>query len=42
LFRDVEIPQAPEELWSLFDDLRNKKNEIFLGCITDRMKEVFK
>ncbi len=42
LFREVDIPQDPEILWSLFDELRNKKNEIFLGCITDRMKEAFK
>lgn len=42
LFRTTEIPQNLEELWSLFGDLRAKKNEIFLGCITDRMKETFK
>jgi uncharacterized protein (TIGR04255 family) len=42
LFRDVDVPQDPEELWSLFDELRTKKNEIFLGCITDRMRETFR
>ncbi len=42
LFRDVHIPQDPETLWSLFDELRRKKNEIFLGCITERMKETFR
>jgi uncharacterized protein (TIGR04255 family) len=42
LFREVDIPQEPEGLWSLFDELRHKKDEIFLGCITDRMREAFK
>lgn len=42
LFRSVEIPQEPEGLWSLFDELRIKKDEIFLGCITERMRETFK
>lgn len=42
LFRDAEIPQEPTDLWSLFDELRNKKDDIFLGCITERMRETFK
>lgn len=42
LFRVEEIPMEPERLWVLFDQLRDKKDEIFLGCITDKMKETFK
>jgi uncharacterized protein (TIGR04255 family) len=42
LFREEEIPQEPDGLWALLEQLRQKKDEIFLGCITDRMREVFK
>jgi uncharacterized protein (TIGR04255 family) len=42
LFRADEIPQEPDQLWALLDELRNKKNEIFLGCITDKMRGKFK
>jgi len=42
LFRVDEIPVEPDQLWSLFDELRDKKDEIFLGCITDKMRETFK
>jgi len=41
LSRVDEIPQEPDAFWSLLDEMRQKKNEIFLGCITDRMKETF-
>lgn len=41
LSRVAEIPQESDAFWSLLDEMRQKKNEIFLGCITDRMKETF-
>ncbi len=42
LVRVEEIPQDPEKLWALLDQLRDKKDEIFLGCITQKMMETFK
>jgi uncharacterized protein (TIGR04255 family) len=41
LSRVAEIPQESDAFWSLLDEMRQRKNEIFLGCITDRMKETF-
>jgi uncharacterized protein (TIGR04255 family) len=42
LFRVDEIPQGPDEFWALLDQMREKKDEIFLGCITEKMRETFK
>ncbi|MCC6423000.1 MAG: TIGR04255 family protein [Phycisphaerales bacterium] len=42
LFRVDDIPQEPGPFWALMDQLRDKKNDIFLGCITEKMKETFK
>jgi uncharacterized protein (TIGR04255 family) len=41
LFRTASIPQESDAFWALLDQLRDKKDEIFLGCITDRMRETF-
>ena len=42
LFRVDGIPQEPDQFWTLLDQLRDKKDEIFLGCITEKMRETFK
>lgn len=41
LYRTIEIPQNPDLFWDLLDAMRIKKNEIFLGCITNKMRETF-
>lgn len=30
-----------DEVWRFFEDLRNRKNQIFEACITDRTRELF-
>ncbi|MHB1423330.1 MAG: TIGR04255 family protein [Gemmataceae bacterium] len=40
LFRTDELPLNEAELWAFFERLRDRKNEIFEACITDRMREV--
>lgn len=42
LFREIEVPQSDEEIWSLMDQFRLRKNELFEGCITDHTRELFK
>lgn len=41
LYRTVDIPQESNQFWELLDSMRLKKNEIFLGCITQKMLETF-
>ncbi len=40
LFRDSKIPNNEEAIWEYFEQLRIKKNIIFLACITERTKEL--
>ncbi len=40
LFRDTDIPQDEESLWRFFEQLRNRKNEVFEGCITDNTRRL--
>jgi len=40
LFREQEIPQGEEEIWDLFEQLRDGKNQIFRACITDKTEEL--
>src|SRR5262249_10954306 len=42
LFRTEDLPQAEQDLWSLFETLHERKNEIFEACITDRTRELIK
>jgi uncharacterized protein (TIGR04255 family) len=42
LFRDVHLPGDEEELWALFEQLRERKNEVFEASITDRTRELIK
>ncbi len=42
LFRVHELPQEEDALWKCFEQLHNKKNEVFEGCITDSTRELFK
>ena len=40
LFRDADIPDTEESIWSLFELLRERKNQVFEACITDRIREL--
>ena len=42
LFRAHDLPQDDEGLWSFFERLHAKKNEVFEGCITDLTRELIK
>jgi uncharacterized protein (TIGR04255 family) len=42
LFRADDIPKDEGGIWQLFETLRDRKNEIFEACITDRARELFK
>lgn len=42
LFRDLDVPQDDDAMWSYFEVLHARKNEVFEACITDRTRELFK
>ena len=42
LFRQDNVPQDDVELWKTFEVLRERKNEVFEACITDKARELFK
>ena len=41
VFKDGVEVVSDDELWALLETLRNRKNEFFEGCITDRARELF-
>ena len=41
LFRDQDVPQDDDAIWSYFEVLHTRKNEVFEACITDRTRELF-
>jgi uncharacterized protein (TIGR04255 family) len=40
VFKEADLVSV-EEAWELLEILRNRKNEFFEGCITDRTRELF-
>jgi uncharacterized protein (TIGR04255 family) len=42
VFSSQNLPQSEGELWSFVDQLRDMKNFLFEGCITDPARELFK
>ncbi len=40
LYRAESLPVDEEPLWRLFEDLHDRKNELFEACITDRAREL--
>lgn len=40
--REIEPPQRDEEVFDLLNRIRNKKNEVFEACVTDRARELFR
>ena len=41
LFRAEDIPEGEEEIWSFFETLHARKNEVFEACITDKTRKLF-
>ena len=41
LWRDQDVPQSDAELWTLFEALRNRKDDVFEACITDETRKEF-
>ncbi len=41
LFSADEVPQSDNEIWDYLEILRGRKNEIFLGSITERTEALF-
>lgn len=42
LFRSDDVPSQEADLWALFEQLRQRKNEIFEACITERTRELIR
>lgn len=42
LFRELETSIEEEELWSLLDQFRVRKNKVFEACITERTRELIR
>jgi uncharacterized protein (TIGR04255 family) len=42
VFKEVSVEQTEDELWAVFEKLREKKNYIFESCITDEMRRTFR
>lgn len=40
IFREVDPPNSEDEIWEYFEQLRNRKNEVFLESITEHTKEL--
>jgi len=41
VYREVNLSPESDDVWNVFEELRNYKNEIFFGNITDRTREMF-
>lgn len=39
--RDVDLPQNDETLWAFIERIRQHKNFVFEGCITNKARELF-
>lgn len=42
IFRVDKLPENDDQMWDIFDDLANAKNEIFESSITQKARELFK
>ncbi len=40
IFRTYDVPYDDESLWAFLEALRLRKNQVFEGCITERVKEL--
>jgi uncharacterized protein (TIGR04255 family) len=41
LYRTSDLPQDEDGIWSMFDLLRDRKDDVFEGCITEKTRELF-
>ena len=41
VFRVDEVPTEEKAIWSVLEELRGRKNEVFEACITDKARELF-
>lgn len=41
VFRTADLPMNEDDVWSFIDILRDRKNQIFEACITDKARELF-
>ncbi len=41
VFRNIILESSSGEIWDIFNQLRNFKNQIFLNSLTDKTKELF-
>lgn len=41
VFRDRDVPSSEDAIWSFFEQLRVRKNEIFEACITEKARRLF-
>lgn len=42
LFREIKSPIEDEELWTLLEQFRLRKNKVFEACITERTRELLR
>jgi uncharacterized protein (TIGR04255 family) len=42
IFRTDDLPSEEAALWAVVEQLRNAKNKVFEGCITDKARELFR
>ena len=40
LFCEEPLPDNEDGLWALFEEMRDRKNQIFEACITDKTREL--
>jgi uncharacterized protein (TIGR04255 family) len=41
VFKEYSTPASEQEAWSMLDQIRDIKNDIFEACITDKTRELF-
>jgi uncharacterized protein (TIGR04255 family) len=41
IFCTDDIPDTEEDIWTFFELLRERKNNVFEACITDKARELF-
>ena len=41
LFRTVDLPENDDAIWEIFEQFRNRKNQLFEACITDDARRLF-
>lgn len=42
LFREIEVPNREDEIWQFFEQLHDRKNDVFEACITERARELIR